>query len=96
VQTALDQLFESQNGDDGGKGWSSSSNGSKMTTVVVAHRLRTVQKADYIAVLSQGRVVEWGNHDELMQRREPAQTTIYRNMVERAGNSGILPEKNVS
>ena len=38
------------------------------TTLVIAHRLSTVQKADQIAVLDQGRVVEVGNHKELLQK----------------------------
>ncbi|CAM0904144.1 unnamed protein product [Alopecurus aequalis] len=36
------------------------------TTVIVAHRLSTLRKADTIAVLDNGRVVEFGSHDELV------------------------------
>ncbi len=38
------------------------------TTLVIAHRLATVQKADRIIVMEQGRIIEEGNHGELMQR----------------------------
>ncbi len=36
------------------------------TTLVIAHRLSTVEHADRIVVLAQGRVVESGNHKELL------------------------------
>jgi ATP-binding cassette subfamily B protein IrtB len=38
------------------------------TVVMVAHRLRTVQRADHIVFLDGGRVVEEGTHDELLGR----------------------------
>jgi len=38
------------------------------TTVVIAHRLSTVQKAHQIAVLEKGRVVEIGTHDQLLEK----------------------------
>ena len=39
------------------------------TTLVIAHRLATVQRADRIVVLDQGRIVETGTHIELVERQ---------------------------
>lgn len=38
------------------------------TTLVIAHRLSTVQRADLICVMDQGRIVERGTHAELLTR----------------------------
>lgn len=39
------------------------------TTVVISHRLNTVMRADKILVLYEGKIVEQGRHDELVERR---------------------------
>lgn len=41
---------------------------NKRTTLVIAHRLSTVEKADRIIVLDQGEIIEAGTHKELIQR----------------------------
>ncbi|HEY9577652.1 MAG TPA: ABC transporter ATP-binding protein [Pseudobacillus sp.] len=39
------------------------------TTIVIAHRLNTIRQADQILVLNQGRIVERGNHEELIEEQ---------------------------
>jgi ABC transporter fused permease/ATP-binding protein len=48
------------------------------TSIVIAHRLATIRKADLILVLDQGRIVEQGTHNELMH----SQTGLYRSLSE--------------
>ncbi len=38
------------------------------TTLVIAHRLSTIERADKIVVMSQGRIVETGNHADLLSK----------------------------
>jgi subfamily B ATP-binding cassette protein MsbA len=38
------------------------------TTLIIAHRLSTVEKADRIVVLQQGKIAEIGTHAELLAR----------------------------
>ena len=39
------------------------------TTFVIAHRLSTIRNADCIIVMDQGRVIERGNHEELIEKK---------------------------
>ena len=47
------------------------------TVLIIAHRMRTVENADKIVVLSGGVVAENGTHEELMQKNG-----LYRKLVE--------------
>lgn len=48
------------------------------TSIVIAHRLATIQKADQIIVMDAGRIVEQGTHYELLQNEKG----YYRNLYE--------------
>ncbi|MBR6527515.1 MAG: ABC transporter ATP-binding protein [Lachnospiraceae bacterium] len=48
------------------------------TTIIIAHRISTIQNADHILVLEDGRGAEYGTHDELM-----AMNGIYRSIFEK-------------
>ncbi len=39
------------------------------TSIIIAHRLATIQNADKILVMDQGRIVESGNHSDLMEQK---------------------------
>lgn len=39
------------------------------TTIIIAHRISTLQKADHVAVLTEGRLTEYGTHEELLEKK---------------------------
>jgi ATP-binding cassette subfamily B protein len=64
------------------------------TSLVIAHRLSTVRDADLILVLDQGRIVERGTHDELLQRGglyAELYLTQFREQVVEPTPAGALP-----
>ena len=55
------------------------------TTFVIAHRLSTVRNADCIMVLEQGRIIERGTHDELIEQKGRYYQLYTGNAAEQAG-----------
>ena len=47
------------------------------TSIVIAHRLSTVQRADTIIVIDEGRIVEQGSHAELLSNQHGLYTKLY-------------------
>lgn len=72
VQQALDHLMKLKN----------------MTTFVIAHRLSTIKNADVIAVMNEGKIAEFGSHDELL-----LQKSLYFNLVEAQKGKESLDEE---
>ncbi|MDD6176059.1 MAG: ABC transporter ATP-binding protein [Firmicutes bacterium] len=55
------------------------------TSFIVAHRLSTIREADVILVMKDGRIVEQGNHEELL-RRNGFYAALYNSQFENTGN----------
>ncbi|MED5404930.1 MAG: ABC transporter ATP-binding protein [Chloroflexota bacterium] len=47
------------------------------TSIVIAHRLSTIRNADNIVVLDQGKLVEMGNHEELLAKKGGTYARLY-------------------
>ena len=59
------------------------------TALVIAHRLSTIRSADKIIALEEGRIVEVGSHQDLMQR-EGLYSQLYRRQLELSSTLGEL------
>ncbi|MEW5915644.1 MAG: ABC transporter ATP-binding protein [Gemmatimonadota bacterium] len=60
------------------------------TTFVIAHRLSTIRRADMILLMEDGRVIERGAHDELMQLRGVYYGMVKRQMESQADADAVL------
>ncbi len=60
------------------------------TTLVVAHRLSTLRRADFIVVLDRGRIVQRGTHDELMAAKGPYRAVASLQLIDDAEREALL------
>jgi ATP-binding cassette subfamily B protein/subfamily B ATP-binding cassette protein MsbA len=65
------------------------------TTFVIAHRLSTIRRADLILLLEEGRVIERGTHQELMQARGAYHDMVLRQMESDAHGAHGTPRLDV-
>ncbi len=63
------------------------------TTIIIAHRLSTVMHADAIAVLVDGRLVEYGNHASLIQQAGMYHAMFSQQASAGAGHDGVLTDE---
>lgn len=61
------------------------------TTFIIAHRIQSVMNADLILVFDQGRIVQMGTHEELLQ-----QEGIYRRIYELQTRVDVELEKEIA
>ncbi len=50
---------------------------SKRSSIIIAHRLSTIRNADYIMVMDKGEILEFGNHNELMEDPDGKYRELY-------------------
>ena len=50
------------------------------TTIIIAHRLSTIHKADKICVIKKGKLIDEGNHEQLIQKSEEYKI-LYKNQL---------------
>ena len=65
--------------------------GRGVSSLIIAHRLSTVRRADWIVVVAAGRVVEAGTHEQLMARQGGVSWTLVSTAESRGQGSWDLP-----
>lgn len=50
---------------------------AKRSSIIIAHRLTTIRNADYIMVMSKGKIIEFGNHDSLLVNENGRYKELY-------------------
>ncbi|XP_048433259.1 ABC transporter B family member 13 [Pyrus x bretschneideri] len=63
---------------------------SHRTTVIVAHRLSTIQDVDTIVVLKNGQLAESGNHSDLMSKKGEYANLVSMQVLEHGKDSGLV------
>ena len=58
------------------------------TSIVIAHRLSTAEQAERVLVVNDGRIIEDGRHEELLQKNG-YYSELYRHWSERSQPSGV-------
>lgn len=65
--------------------------GHGVSSLIIAHRLSTVRRADWIVVVAAGRVVEAGTHEQLMAKQGGVYWTLVSTAESRGQGSWDLP-----
>lgn len=73
VQAAIDDLMQSKD----------------QTVVMIAHRLSTIRNADKIAFVAEGKVLEYGNHDDLIERPHGRYKRLFESSQRKATIKGL-------
>lgn len=60
------------------------------TTIVIAHKLATIRNADNIVVLSKGKIMEQGRHDDLVARNGVYSTLVKAQDLSPSGDKGDM------
>ncbi|TNM93170.1 hypothetical protein fugu_018572 [Takifugu bimaculatus] len=84
----LDEITSSLDGHGENKVQEALARCSNQTLLIIAHRLKTIERADQIVVISQGRVEEQGTHQELMARKG-----MYYKQREKLFTEGAEPQR---